>query len=156
MKRKFMHLGLMLSWFFCLAAMADESSLSAITTTDFGAKGYFYEPKPMDWFRAKENCERKGGTLATVKNHAELEYILWVLPASVPPLWIGAYEKEEGDWRWLSGEGFDHGTTPWLPGEPNNQYRSEHWGIIWENQDKVGLNDAYAFTNLASVCEFPK
>ncbi len=74
--------------------MADESSLPAITATDFGAKGYFYEPKPMDWFRAKENCERKGGSLATVKNHAELEYILWVLPASVPPLWIGAYEKE--------------------------------------------------------------
>merc|ERR1711964_83648 len=90
---------------------------------------------PMKWNAAKNWCEERGATLATIKNKEE-QHIAEQTCGGVN-CWIGLTDQVvEGDWRWVDNTPLQEEETYWNPGEPNNWQAPEDCAIIWED----GLN----------------
>lgn len=101
------------------------------------------------WDQARQDCELRGGHLATIGSAAEQAAVRGL---SGGELWIGLSEQGGGagaDWRWVTGEPLAY--TAWIPGEPNNTFEAfalmaDSPAGLWNN---VSLNESAAY-----VCEF--
>jgi hypothetical protein len=92
----------------------------------------------VTWSQAKAGCEKRGGRLLVLRSKEEWEFIVSkVMPAPTHQAfyWVGATDAEqEGDWRWSGGG--KPGYFKWLPGEPNNFGRREHYGAILASPER--------------------
>merc|ERR1712037_76666 len=75
----------------------------------------------LNFDAARLDCEKLGGTLATIADEAENERIYDHVGQGYDSVWIGLYQTENTDdapWQWVNGQN----TTffNWEEGEPNN------------------------------------
>jgi hypothetical protein len=72
----------------------------------------------VDWHTARANCDRWGGTLATITSIEE-EKRLKSLISDKRNYWVGLHDlDDENFWFWDSGVGMSY--TNWDAGEPSN------------------------------------
>lgn len=106
----------------------------ALTTVSAGAEviaGPFTNPTnsheyyllaPSTWTSAASQALSLGGTLATVRNQSENDWLISTfatLDSGDRALWIGLTDAtEEGTFNWMSGEPVTF--TNWASGEPSN------------------------------------
>lgn len=104
------------------------------------------------WDSAKSKCEAYGGHLVTITSSKEGEAVekYMKFTSNTEDAWIGGY-KENGIWRWVTGEAFTY--TCWSPGEPNNVDGYEYY--IETNHDGFGKwNDEDIEIRNYYICEW--
>ncbi|XP_070774848.1 macrophage mannose receptor 1-like [Enoplosus armatus] len=91
-------------------------------------KGYCYlfVTEKAEWPNASANCVRHGGTLASIEDPSEQDFIQSNVKAfqdSQSSFWIGLYRTHKGMWLWLDKTAMDYNN--WIVGQPNhNSYGS--------------------------------
>jgi len=91
------------------------------------ANGHDYQriDKAMSWHEANDYCDSLGGHLATATSDAENQFLFKTFGQD-HVIWLGATdEDEEGKWTWVTGEPWNY--TSWMPGEPSNHGKKEHY-----------------------------
>ncbi|XP_067462381.1 macrophage mannose receptor 1-like [Thunnus thynnus] len=82
---------------------------------------YLFMTERIEWPDASANCVRHGGTLASIEEPKEQEFIksyLKTFEDSHTSFWIGLYKTHRGRWLWLDKTVMDY--TNWEQGEPND------------------------------------
>ncbi|XP_042284935.1 macrophage mannose receptor 1-like [Thunnus maccoyii] len=82
---------------------------------------YLFMTERIEWPDASANCVRHGGTLASIEEPKEQEFIksyLKTFEDSHTSFWIGLYKTHRGRWLWLDKTVMDY--TNWEEGEPND------------------------------------
>ncbi len=97
----------------------------------------------FNWSEAREDAEKRGGHLATItsaeENKAYSDYLLELYNGRYPGLWLGATdEKEEGHWRWVTGEEWFYENWDKAGGEPNNDNNGTEHYLHIISSDVVG------------------
>ncbi len=84
------------------------------------------------WDEAEAYCELLGGHLATITSSDEnTALFLYVTGSGYESAYFGLSDaEEEGVWKWVTGEPYDY--SNWHEGEPNNEYNSEHYGMLYK------------------------
>lgn len=85
---------------------------------------------PARFTQCQDKCERLGGTMASIRDAAENDWVRDNL-ASASPLWLGLFEAgedESGDWQWV--DGYEGGYRSWNVGEPNEWCTDEDCAIF--------------------------
>ena len=99
---------------------AAASAASSDSTVVFAGNGHKYEviDKSMNWTKAKEDCEKRGGYLATITSSEEQEFIEDLLSkkGKQKVYWLGGYRGSKG-LTWVTDEEFSY--KNWVPGMPN-------------------------------------
>ena len=75
-------------------------------------------------------CETLGGTLASVRDERENDFVRDLLGGK-EAAYLGLFEAgedESGDWRWVDGH--EDSFRPWNPGEPNEWCTDEDCGVF--------------------------
>ena len=105
-----------------------------------GGNGHWYGvlPDSVVWSVARQQCEGRGGHLATLTSQAENLFAASLVGANMG--WIGAFQPpdtcEPGcGWSWVTGEPWDY--SSWAPPAPN-EFGSEDFG---ETYSSGGWND---------------
>ncbi|MBK8979856.1 MAG: hypothetical protein IPM29_28495 [Planctomycetes bacterium] len=115
--------------------------------------GHYYRAlAPLDWRGALRAARLAGGTLATVRNQAQLD---WLWRTFGPrDLWIGLQDLDRnGVFQWASGEPLSF--TAWCPGEPSHTAPGE---VAVQLVDRTGQcaggwNDTAASARFAAIVE---
>ncbi|XP_044077016.1 macrophage mannose receptor 1-like [Siniperca chuatsi] len=86
-------------------------------------KGYCYLflTEKVEWPDASANCVRHGGTLASIEDPSEQDFIqsnINIFKDSHTSFWIGLYKTHRGMWLWLDKTAMDY--TNWGDGEPDS------------------------------------
>ncbi|XP_022613990.1 macrophage mannose receptor 1-like isoform X1 [Seriola dumerili] len=87
-------------------------------------KGYCYIffTDEKEWASAAASCARHGGSLASIEDPSEQEFIqnnTKTYKDSHTSFWIGLYKTHKGDWLWLDNTVKDY--TNWDEGQPTSQ-----------------------------------
>ncbi len=115
-----------------------------------GGGCYVRNTTTQDWGDAVESCEAWGGTLVTINDAAENQ---WLFERFGAGLWIGATDESgwgDGEFRWVSGQPF--GYRNWGGGQPDD-------GGTWGSEDCVELAGGGAWNDLGcnesrwAICE---
>jgi RNA polymerase sigma factor (sigma-70 family) len=119
-----------------------------------------FSDSSVTWHEARDFCEEAGGHLVTVTSMREQEFIAGMLADyNGTRIWLGGTdEEEEGVWRWVTGEPWEF--EFWAPGEPNNDFGTEHYlGIWWNDHRNVdgpgNWNDFNSRLTASFICEWP-
>ena len=87
------------------------------------------------WSQCRDAAIAKGGSLVTIRNQAENDWLTTNLLQQAKPdfaVWIGFTDAgHEGNWTWASGEVKPY--SNWYPGEPNNSGNVENYAIIYNS-----------------------
>ena len=122
----------------------------------------FFEAE-MSWREAWAKCKELDGYLATVADEPENEFI-WGLCGG-KGAWLGATDaKEEGRWKWITGEPFTYAN--WGPGQPNDLGEGgdylhlaldepKSWSKLW-NDAKVDRHLLHIAGVKGFVCEWER
>lgn len=99
---------------------------------------YKYVSAPLiSWASAVTAAIAAGGHLATIGSEDENDLIFSLVGDKVA--WLGGSDAgHEGQWQWVTGEGFDY--THWAGGEPNNLL-NEDYLATWGNHSWNDLAD---------------
>lgn len=97
-----------------------------------------------------------GGDLASILS-AEDQLKIETMIVNHGDYWIGLNDRvKEGTFVWSDGSAINF--TKWMPGEPNDQERSEDCGqiiyLIGENVNKT-WNDNVCSRKMKSICKIP-
>ena len=100
------------------------------------ANGHSYELITCGtWSQCRAAATAKGGSLVTIRNQAENDWLTTNLLQQAKPdfaVWIGFTDAgHEGNWTWASGEVKPY--SNWYPGEPNNSGNVENYAIIYNS-----------------------
>jgi hypothetical protein len=99
---------------------AANNSIKSGSTVIFAENGHKYEVigKSLPWKNARDDCEKRGGYLATITSKEEQKFIQSLLKKKGDNnwFWLGGY-REGKDWQWVTGESFTF--TNWNTGEPS-------------------------------------
>lgn len=86
-----------------------------------------------DWTQSEALAESIGGTLATVRNQAEQDWIFNTFGsygAQQRLLWIGLNDTNQlFDFHWVTGDSLNY--TNWASGEPNNANGNERYVALY-------------------------
>ncbi|MDO4170321.1 MAG: C-type lectin domain-containing protein [Lachnospiraceae bacterium] len=126
--------------FYIFSISASSNNLPA-NTIKFNSNSYKFYNETLNWHEAKEKCEELGGHLATISSEEENHFLKSNIPDNdVSFFWIGGTdEKEEGNWKWVTGEAFNF--TCWSENSPNNNWDSENYlGFISKRQNYDGFS----------------
>ncbi|XP_054845536.1 C-type lectin domain family 4 member F-like [Eublepharis macularius] len=87
---------------------------------------YFFSQEAKTWQEAEEACMSHGAHLTSVASKEEMEYLRGKTRGIM--FWIGLTDqKEEGNWTWTDGTKYNHGTSFWHFGQPDNWHAApEH------------------------------
>ncbi|GFV23925.1 macrophage mannose receptor 1 [Trichonephila clavipes] len=110
------------------------SRYSSVEMSISGAKFYYYKgycysvvSSLYNWHRAKQFCEDKGASLASIHNDEEIGFLLRLLYDNRQGIgnrvWIGLNSLRSGILRWSDYSPLDY--TFWNEDEPNNNYHQE-------------------------------
>ena len=109
----------------------------------------------VNYYQAKEDCERRGMALAMVRSkedEADLMKAIRAYPGFVA--WLGATDEgHEGDWRWPNGDGLSY--KNWAPGQPDNWHNFEHCMMVFTKFQRAGQwNDVHCkYFRVGYVCQ---
>ncbi|MEM7475827.1 MAG: C-type lectin domain-containing protein [Planctomycetota bacterium] len=121
-------------------------------------KGHYYMVygKGLPFSGAARYCHYLGGSLATVDDQAEYEFLRQLIARSVvdcEQFWLnGTDDMEEGVWRTIDGRKLPF--EKWRPGEPSSTKNQEHYLSLnrtkgWGFNDSQGVYRSYGF-----ICEW--
>nr|XP_046269528.1 type-2 ice-structuring protein-like [Scatophagus argus] len=80
---------------------------------------FLFVPTQMHWAKAQENCLKQKGTLASIHNLDEYQFIQQLTTAEHLQTWVGGSDcQEEGLWFWIDSTHYDYNL--WCPGQPDN------------------------------------
>ena len=106
----------------------------------------------LGWHTSKQDCERRGGYLATVTDADESDFILanFIKGKNPGGIWLGATNELGKEWRWVTDETWQFNN--WNEGEPNNaggtiQGGSENYLVIGHFQDRSKWNDINTYNH---------
>ena len=128
------------------AAAALLASLGAQAGVVWSGNGHEYayvDAANLTWTAARASALGLGDgwDLATLGSADEDAFVRSLLPAGPERshVWLGGTDAAaEGDWRWVSGEGF--GFTHWWGGEPNNAGNEDY--LAMDLRGMYAWNDA--------------
>jgi len=136
----------------------DVTAVSAAQTTAvFAGNGHKYEiiDTKKTWSEAREDCEKRGGYLATITSNEENEFIkdlFLKLGKKYPEYWLGGYRegnKANENWKWVTGEDFSY--TNWNKGQPDNYQKKENKLHLFGS---FKWNDAGDNWKIGYICEW--
>nr|XP_020447208.1 macrophage mannose receptor 1-like [Monopterus albus] len=116
-------------------------------------KGYCYLflTEKIEWPDASTSCSRHGGTLASIENPSEQDFItknVQIFQESHTSFWIGLYKTHKGLWQWLDKTVMDY--VNWDVDQPDiNPY-----GVIQVSNGK--WNTGNRWRDRGYVCKTPK
>ncbi|XP_018531719.1 macrophage mannose receptor 1 isoform X2 [Lates calcarifer] len=87
-------------------------------------KGYCYIffTEELRWSDAAASCARHGGSLASIEDPSEQEFIesnVGIYKDSHSSFWLGLYKSHKEEWLWLDRTVMDY--TNWEEGEPDSE-----------------------------------
>lgn len=102
---------------------------------EFNGHIYKYYTESIDWYSAKEMCEKYGGHLVTITSVEENDFLIDNLPNYNKSFyWIGLTdEKQEGMWHWVTNETFSF--CNWSENSPNNNAYKEHYAGFMSKEE---------------------
>lgn len=102
---------------------------------------YYYIFYANSWDEAKKICKQKGGHLAIINNKAENSFLFnYMTDLGIDSAYFGITdEKTEGKWLTIDGKRASY--TNWAPGEPNNEFGDEHYGMFYYKSPDKMWND---------------
>jgi len=132
--------------------------ITSESTVVFAGNGHKYEviDKSMKWTEAKEDCEKRGGYLATITSKEEQKFIVDLLSkqGKKDNYWLGGY-RNKGKFIWVTGETFSF--TNWLPGQPDNSGGQENYLMCVKQgkwNDNPNIKSAYGSSSFGYICEW--
>jgi hypothetical protein len=144
-----------------ITARQSDPKITSESTVVFAKNGHQYEviDVSMTWEKAREECEKRGGYLATITSVEEQIFILDFLLKQVKKdfYWLGGY-REGKDWKWVTGEDFNF--KNWLPAQPDGQNGANKIDIArirpsWSNKGKPGQwDDVPNSLKIGYICEW--
>jgi len=108
----------------------------------------------MTWTNAKNDCEKRGGYLATITSKEEQTFILELIKKVKKELyfWVGGY-REGKIWKWVTSEDFTY--KNWADGQPDNYGGKEDKMMLYKNGRWNDLpNNGNLDFNLGYICEW--
>ena len=146
-----------------------SSNYEQSSTLSYGKKllygGHTYQiiDVSMNWYEAKEYCEKIGGHLATITSEGEQKEIASkVKNCQKETYWLGGTDEGQyGKWEWITGEPFKY--TAWNYGEPSNHpdgSNDEFWlemirsSGYWNDGELNGDSGIYSLQNHGLICEW--
>ncbi len=126
---------------------------------------YAFIDESMTWTEAQSYCEKQGAHLATITSVEEQQVVASLLLSigTKKNYWLGG-TKENGQWKWITGEGFPY--THWASGEPSNGNGEDVLSIVgkdnggfptpglWDDCYNEGYTGEFALINYGLVCEW--
>jgi len=96
--------------------------ITSESTVVFAGNGHQYEviDVPTPWEEARNECEKRGGYLATITSKEEQAFILDLVIKQGKKhysYWLGGY-PEGKNWQWVTGENFSY--KNWVSGKPSS------------------------------------
>lgn len=125
-----------------------------VGTIQYGTSCYKLQTTSMTWQEAQFSCGRNGGSLVTINDSAENEFLKTNFQIQSNNTWIGYTDNAiEGSWEWVVGTS---SFTNWYPSYPNggtssNCARTTTTGGLAQWID-APCNSVYV---ARSVCEIP-
>ncbi|KAK9518661.1 hypothetical protein VZT92_022845, partial [Zoarces viviparus] len=111
---------------------------------------YVFITDEIEWADAASSCVRHGGTLASIEDPSEQEFIksyVEIFQDSHSAFWVGLYKTHGGDWKWLDKTVLDY--INWAEDEPDNDYgQIETADGIWRTGRR--------WHDRAYICKTPK
>ncbi len=99
----------------------DEQSSIPDNAEEYEGHYYLVIDNPAYWSTAKEDCESRGGHLATITSQGEQDFIARLIEnnGSQYNYWIGGTDEgQEGTWTWITGEPWTY--SNWYKNQPDN------------------------------------
>ncbi len=130
-------------------------------------KGHYYKVfnEGMNWYSAKEYCEKLGGHLVTITSKEEQAAIQSIILYSGKKqnfYWTGGFSVVNNKWEWTTREEFIY--SNWAKGEPNNDLGNEFILSIynsgeWNDCPADGIShipdmDFFKIENAGFICEW--
>ncbi|KAF3698790.1 Macrophage mannose receptor 1 [Channa argus] len=111
---------------------------------------FLFVTEEIEWADAASSCVRHGGTLASIENPSEQQFIksnIEVFQDAHSSFWVGLYKTHKGTWKWLDKTVMEY--TNWGPEEPEYDY------------GEIGTSDGFWRTgrrwhDRAYICKTPK
>ena len=125
----------------CLAgaAAASVSSTCACAAEEEQPR-FSFHPSPLSWHAAREDCQSRGGDLASIHSAAENREAYSL--AGGQDAWLGLNgEEDEDNYVWSDGTPFDY--DGWADGEPNNHDGDEDCGGYWSGRGAESWDSMY-------------
>ncbi|XP_047445681.1 macrophage mannose receptor 1-like isoform X2 [Mugil cephalus] len=116
----------------------------------FKSHCYLFITDEIEWADAASSCVRHGGTLASIQDASEQQFIkssLESLQDSHTSFWIGLFKTHKGDWLWLDKTVMDY--TNWGVDEPDSDYGSIRTSDGFWNSGRRWHDRGY-------ICKTPK
>uniref|UniRef100_H3APD1 Macrophage mannose receptor 1 n=1 Tax=Latimeria chalumnae TaxID=7897 RepID=H3APD1_LATCH len=121
----------------------------------FRAHCYMFEAYySRSWSYASLECLRLGGSLLSIEDHAEHNFIwqnIELLTDKSPSFWIGLFRNTDDSWIWIDRTPVDF--VKWDVGEPKGQ-NSEDCVEMYSTSG--AWNNLYCTTYRGYVCKIPK
>ncbi len=151
----------------------NQSKEDSADVVEFNGHKYIYYQGGISWYKAKEECEKKGGHLVVISSQEEQEFLNEYIVELVksgqlkkPNIWIGA-KMQNSKINWVVNEN-NNIYTNWQSGEPNNYGSIEdcvmmYTSLAWQKpvgkwNDECGngrsYEDAYAIGTFGYICEW--
>uniref|UniRef100_UPI003AAF93A9 macrophage mannose receptor 1-like n=1 Tax=Centroberyx gerrardi TaxID=166262 RepID=UPI003AAF93A9 len=112
---------------------------------------YVFIPEEIQWANAASNCVRHGGTLASIEDPSEQDFIksnVKIFEDSQSSFWIGLFKTHKGKWLWLDKTVMDY--TNWGPDEPDD----DGYGEILSSDGT--WRTGHGWHSRAYICKTPK
>ncbi|XP_037642855.1 macrophage mannose receptor 1b isoform X1 [Sebastes umbrosus] len=101
----------------------NEEYHQSYTWLPFKGHCYLFITEEIEWADAASSCIRHGGSLASIEDPAEQQFIksyVVIFQDSHSGFWIGLYKTHKGSWLWLDKTVMDY--TNWAEDEPDNDF----------------------------------
>uniref|UniRef100_A0A674BXH4 Macrophage mannose receptor 1-like n=1 Tax=Salmo trutta TaxID=8032 RepID=A0A674BXH4_SALTR len=113
---------------------------------------YSFIINDIEWSDASTSCIRKGASLVSIEDPAELRFIksnLEFLKDSYSSFWIGLFKTHLGQWKWLDQTVLDY--INWAEGQPQDS--SYDYGYMLSSD---GTWSTARWGNKPYICKKPK
>ncbi|XP_023259418.1 macrophage mannose receptor 1-like [Seriola lalandi dorsalis] len=114
---------------------ANAEYQQSYTWMPFKGHCYLFITDETEWPNAASNCARHGGSLATIEDPSEQQFLqsnVEMFQDSHTSFWIGLYKTHKGTWMWLDKTVMDY--TNWAEDEPDSDFGAiSTSGGIWKS-----------------------
>ncbi|KAM8849999.1 macrophage mannose receptor 1-like isoform 1-T1 [Spinachia spinachia] len=104
----------------CPAVMEEEYNQNWVP---FQGHCYLFVTDEIEWADAASSCVRHGGSLASIEDPVEQEFIktnVQIFQDSISSFWVGLFKTHQGEWKWLDNTVMEY--INWAEDEPENNF----------------------------------